>query len=202
MNDAAPTAVTSVLLCGVGGQGTILAGDLLAKTAAACGLDITLSEVHGMSQRGGSVDTLVRFGSEVFSPLICRGEADFVLSFEELEAARWAPYLKAGGTLIMSLTRIAPLPVLLGKADYPEDLARDLSSKCRLIALDADVIARRSGSARAANLVLLGVLSAQLPFEEAKWREVIAARVPPKTLEINLRAFQQGRAVAAEERPA
>jgi indolepyruvate ferredoxin oxidoreductase beta subunit len=202
--DIAPSevaeTVTSVLLCGVGGQGTILAGDLLAKTAAASGCDVSLSGLHGMSQRGGSVDTLIRFGRQVHSPLICRGEADFVVAFETLEAARWATYLRPGGTLVMSRTRIAPLPVLLGKSEYPETVERELAAQCRLIAADAVEEAVRAGSARAANLFLLGVLSGLLPFDEQTWREVIEARVPAKTIEVNLRAFERGRAMAGEGR--
>lgn len=190
--------VTSVLMCGVGGQGTILAGDLLARTAAESGQDVSLSEVHGMSQRGGSVDTLVRFGPEVHSPLICKGEADVVLAFEAIEAARWAPFLSPGGTLIMSRQRIAPLPVLLGKAAYPEGLEEDLAGQCRVIALDAVKEAEACGNARAANLVLIGVLAESLTFEDATWRSVIESRVPPKTVDVNMRAFERGRALAHE----
>jgi indolepyruvate ferredoxin oxidoreductase, beta subunit len=195
-----PGEVTSVLMCGVWGQGTILAGDLLARAAAESGQDVSLSEVHGMSQRGGSVDTLVRFGPEVHSPLICRGEADVILAFEMLEAARWAAYLAPNGTMIMSRQRIAPLPVLLGKADYPTEIESELASQCRLIALDAVEEAAACGNVRAANLVLVGVLSALVPFTEQAWLAVIEARVPPKTIEVNTRAFRRGRELAGEGR--
>jgi indolepyruvate ferredoxin oxidoreductase beta subunit len=197
---AALDRVISVLFCGVGGQGTILAGDLLAKVAANAGCDVTLSEVHGMSQRGGSVDTLIRFGPEVHSPLICLGEADVVVAFEELEGARWAPYLREGGTIVLALTRIAPLPVLLGKVRYPDGLVDDLSSKAQVVAVDAAGEAAQAGGARAANLVMLGALSTLLPFLAGDWEDVIRLRVPPKTVETNVRAFARGRAIAAEGR--
>lgn len=192
--------VISVLLCGVGGQGTILAGDLLARVAAGAGCDVTLSEVHGMSQRGGSVDTLIRFGPEVFSPLICLGEADVVVAFEELEGARWAPYLREGGRMIVARTRIAPLGVLLGKTHYPEGLVDELSSKAQVVAVDAADLAAQAGSVRAANLVMLGALSTLLPFASGDWEDAIRHGVPPKTVQTNLRAFGRGRAIAAEGR--
>lgn len=194
------TDVVSVLLCGVGGQGTILAGDVLARVAAASGCEVSLSEVHGMAQRGGSVDSLIRFGPEVHSPLICTGEADVIVAFETIEAARWAPYLKPHGTLIASKARIPPLPVLLGKIPYPEGLLEDLAAQCRVITADATGEAAQVGSPRAANLYLLGVLSGLLPFDEQAWHQVIEARVPPKTIDVNKRAFARGRAVTCEGR--
>lgn len=194
------TGVVSVLLCGVGGQGTILAGDIVAKVAAASGCEVSLSEVHGMAQRGGSVDTLIRFGPEVHSPLICTGEADVVVAFEALEAARWARYLAPSGTLIMSTTRIAPLPVLIGAAAYPDGLDDELAAKCAVIAADAQREATEEGDPRAANLFLLGILSGLLPFDERVWRQVIEARVPPKSVEVNQRAFARGRAKTREGR--
>lgn len=188
-------ATTSVLICGVGGQGNLLAGDLLAKTAAASGLEVSLAEVHGMAQRGGSVDTLVRFGSSVFSPLICEGEADFLVGFEELEAVRWSRFLRPEGTLVVARTRIAPLAVLLGKTPYPEGSIDALAERWRVIAVEADAIAREEGDPRSANVVLLGTLSALLPFEERTWRDTIVGRVPAQTVEVNLRAFARGRAL-------
>lgn len=192
--------MVSVLLCGVGGQGTILAGDILAKVAGQAGCQVSLSEVHGMAQRGGSVDTLIRFGPEVHSPLICVGEADFVVAFEALEAARWAPYLRPGGTLVMSITRIPPLPVMIGKATYPDGLEAALAQRCTVIAADARTQAAEAGSERAANLFLLGVLSGLLPFDEQVWQRVIGGRVPPGTIEANQRAFARGRDKAREGR--
>ncbi len=188
--------VTSVLLVGVGGQGTILAGDVLAKVAAASGMDVKLSEVHGMSQRGGSVDTMVRFGPKVHSPVVSAGTVDHLVAFEVIEAARWLPYLKPGGRLLVDRRTIAPLPVLTGA------LPRTVGLESALIAEDAvfveaEPLACQAGSPRSANVVLLGALSVGLPFDAGTWRDVIAARVPPKTVESNLAAFELGRQAAS-----
>ncbi len=188
---------TSVLLVGVGGQGTILAGDVLAKVAAAAGLDVKLSEVHGMSQRGGSVDTMVRFGERVFSPVVSSGEVDHLVAFEITEAARWLAYLRPGGRLLVDPRMIAPLPVLTGALPAPAGLEAALEAEGALF-VDAGKIACRAGSPRSANVVLLGALSVGLPFSASVWREVIAARVPPKTVDANLAAFELGRRAAGE----
>lgn len=185
--------VTSVMLVGVGGQGTILAADVLAKVAAASGLDVKLAEVHGMSQRGGSVDTIVRFGEHVFSPTIDAGGADHLVAFELLEAARWLHYCKPDGRLVVNNRVIAPLPVLIGEEALPTGTEAALSYEGAVL-LDAEEIACAAGSPRSANVVLLGALSVGLPFPASLWREVIAARVPPKTAEGNLAAFELGRA--------
>lgn len=188
--------MTSVMLAGVGGQGTILAGDVLAKVAAAAGLDVKLSEVHGMSQRGGSVDTVVRFGEEVFSPVIDLAGADHLVAFEVIEAARNLQFLKPGGRLLVNTRTIAPLPVLVGSLPAPRGLLAVLQAEDAVL-VDAEGLACEMGSPRSANVVLLGALSVGLPFELDLWREVLASRVPPKTIDANLAAFDAGRAACA-----
>ncbi len=185
-------AVTTVMLCGVGGQGTILAADVLAKTAAADGLDVKLSEVHGMAQRGGSVDTVVRFGDEVFAPITGPGGADHLVAFEMTEAARRLPYLKPDGRLLVNTRVIDPLPVLIGAVPPAADLESRLDREGAVF-IDADVVACEAGSPKSANIVLMGALSVGLPFSLDTWQDVITSRVPPKTLEENLRAFELGR---------
>lgn len=184
-------SVTTIVLAGVGGQGTILAGDVLAKVAVAEGNDVKLSEVHGMAQRGGSVDTIVRFGEQVFSPVVDPGVADHLVAFETIEAARALRYLRPGGRLVVNRRVVPPLPVLIGDAEVPTDL-EDALIKEGAIFLDADALACEAGSPRSANIVLLGAASAGLPFAAETWQEIIASRVPPKTVEANLRAFDLG----------
>jgi indolepyruvate ferredoxin oxidoreductase beta subunit len=188
---------TTVVLAGVGGQGTILAGDVLAKVAVAEGHEVKLSEVHGMAQRGGSVDTVVRFGEEVFSPVIDRGMADHLIAFEIIEGARTLPYLRPGGRLVVNRRMVAPLPVLIGDLPAPVDLEPALIAEGAVL-LDAEALACEAGSPRSANVVLLGAASYGLPFAEATWTSVIEKRVPPKTVEANLRAFALGRRACAE----
>jgi indolepyruvate ferredoxin oxidoreductase beta subunit len=189
--------VTSVLLVGVGGQGTILASDVLAKVAAASGLDVKLAEVHGMSQRGGSVDTVVRFGDEVFSPVIDPGGADHLIAFELIEAARWIHFLKPGGRLVVNNRVIAPLPVLTGEYGTPTGLEAALAFEGAVF-IEADELACEAGSPRSANVVLLGAMSAGLPFSVDEWRRVLSERVPAATVEVNLAAFELGRAACAK----
>lgn len=181
----------TVLLVGVGGQGTILAGDVLAKTAARAGLDVKISEIHGMSQRGGSVSTVVRFGDEVASMVADEGCADVIVSFEAVEALRARPYLKKGGSVFVNDETITPVTVSIGAAEMPEDIEGQLS-QFDAIKIPAGQIARDSGSPKSANVVLLGALSTALPFEAELWRQTIADRVPPKTIEANLAAFEAG----------
>jgi len=185
-------SATTVMLCGVGGQGTILAADLLAKTAAAAGLEVSLSEVHGMSQRGGSVDTVVKFGSEVFSPVTDPGCVDHLVAFEMIEAMRRVHYVKPEGRLLVNPRSIRPLPVLIGDAPVPHGLQAILADEGAIF-IDADELACEAGSPKSANVVLMGALSTGLPFDEGSWKDVITARVPPKTVEANLRAFELGR---------
>lgn len=184
--------VTTVMLAGVGGQGTILAADVLAKVAAAAGMDVKLSEVHGMAQRGGSVDTTVRFGEHVYSPITDPGSADHLVAFELIEAARALPYVRPGGRLLVNSRTIDPLPVLIGTACVPDGLEGRLADEGAVF-LDAEQLACEAGSPKSANIVLLGALSTGLSFTLDLWREVITARVPSKTIEVNLRAFEIGR---------
>lgn len=190
-------SVTTVVLAGVGGQGTILAGDVLAKTAAAEGFDVKLSEVHGMAQRGGSVETFVRFGEKVFSPLIDRGMADHLIAFETIEAARTLVYLRPGGTLVVNSRTIPPLPVLTGQASVPEGLEERLLAEGATF-VDAEALACEAGSPRSANIVLVGAASYRLPFSLETWERVVAERVPANTVEANLRAFHLGREACEE----
>lgn len=190
-------SVTTVVLAGVGGQGTILAGDVLAKVAVAEGHEVKLSEVHGMAQRGGSVDTVVRFGDEVFSPVVDAGGADHLIGFEVIEAARKLPYLSPDGRLVVNRRMVSPLPVLIGDLPEPTGLEFALGEQGAIF-LDAEVLACEAGSPRSANVVLLGAASYGLPFAEGTWRDIISGRVPPKTVEANLRAFELGRKACAE----
>ncbi len=188
----------SIMIVGVGGQGTLLASRLIGNILMENGYDVKVSEVHGMSQRGGSVVTYVRYGDQVASPVINRGEADIILAFERLEAARWLSSLKKGGTLIVSDQRIDPMPVIMGAAEYPEGILEAIRAKgVDVISADAIELATQAGSSKAANVVLIGMLSNLMPFSESEWKAVIDRTVPPKFLEINEKAFALGRAIAA-----
>ena len=179
---------TNIIIVGVGGQGILLTSKILGFLALKMGEQVKVSEVHGMSQRGGSVITHVRIGEDVHSPLVDPGEADFVLSFEKLEALRAEYFLRPGGVLISNTQEILPMPVIMGTAAYPETAPATEKS----VLLDALSLAEKAGSGRAVNIVLLGVLARYLPWPESAWEEAIAACVPPKTLEINLNAFRAG----------
>ena len=182
----------NVRIVGVGGQGSLLASKLLGNVIMNAGYDVKVSEVHGMSQRGGSVVTYVRYSSEgeVYSPVICRGEADVILAFEELEAARWLPYLNMSGTIVCSTQKINPMPVITGAAKYPEDLIPDMSALgINVIARDALAIAKEAGSERASNVALIGLAANVLGFDIETLRGAVEKCVPPKALEVNLRAF-------------
>ncbi|HBV96224.1 MAG: indolepyruvate oxidoreductase subunit beta [Peptococcaceae bacterium BICA1-7] len=182
-----------ILLVGVGGQGTILASRILAHVGQAAGYDIKVSEIHGMAQRGGSVVTQVRMGEKVYSPLIEEGRADVILAFEKLEALRWLSYLKPGGSLLVNDQAIYPVPVLAGLAQYPQDITGYLKAKVKdTVVLDALGTARECGNARAANVVLVGLLARRLPFAEDNWQEALAARVPARFLDVNRKAFAAG----------
>lgn len=183
---------TTVLLCGVGGQGTILAADLLARACLGAGLDVKVSEIHGMSQRGGSVTTVVRFGDKVQSMVADLGNADCIVSFETTEALRNLPFLAEYGSMIVNDLAIKPLPVLTGKAKMPSAANEDLLASGALLVPAAD-IAIHVGNSRTSNVVLLGALSARLDIDPAIWEEAIAGRVPPKTVEANLASFRAGR---------
>ena len=184
---------TSIMIVGVGGQGTLLASKLLGSVLIARGYDVKLSEVHGMSQRGGSVVTYVRFGDRVYSPIVDQGEADCILSFEILESARWISYLKKGGKLITNTQKTWPMPVITGAAQYPEGIVEKLSAMADVQAVDALALAEQAGSAKAVNVVLIGVLSRQMDIPEETWLKAIEETVPPKFLELNKKAFALGR---------
>ena len=183
----------NIVIVGVGGQGTLLASKILGQLAMNNGYEVRVSEVHGMSQRGGSVVTYVRYGDKVYSPIIDKGEADFILSFELLEAARWVEYLKKDGVLLTNTQRINPMPVITGTADYPKTLEAKLSAlPIRLDAMDALGLALRAGSSKAVNLVLLGRLSRYFHFTDEQWQDAIEKSVPEKFLELNKKAFALG----------
>lgn len=182
-----------IILSGVGGQGILSIAAVIGRAALEDGLHIKQAEVHGMSQRGGSVVTYVRYGEKVYSPIIDKGEADFVLSFELLEAARWAEYLKEGGVLLTNTQKVNPMPVITGAAEYPKALEKKLAAlPIRLDAMDALGLALRAGSARAVNLVLLGRLSRYFHFTDEQWQDAIEKSVPAKFLELNKKAFALG----------
>ena len=187
------TDVKNLMIVGVGGQGSLLASKLLGHLLLEKGYDVKVSEVHGMSQRGGSVVTYVRFGSRVYSPIIDQGEADFIVSFELLEAARWLPYLKKDGQIVTNTQQMDPMPVITGAAVYPEDLVAKLSAKARVDALDCLALAAQAGSSKAVNIVLMGRLSRYFDFSEEDWLRSLEACVPPRFLELNRRAFHLGR---------
>lgn len=186
---------SNILIVGVGGQGTLLASVLLGNLAMAKGYDVKLSEVHGMAQRGGSVVTHVKISEEtVCSPLIEEGDADVIIAFEELEAYRWLPYLKKGGTMYVNTQQILPMPVILGQAEYPDNIMSVLDEKAgRVKAFNALEIAESCGSVKAVNVVLLGAASKELPFDEAAWLKVIEENVKPKFIDLNKKAFELGR---------
>ncbi len=188
---------TSIMIVGVGGQGTLLASKLLGNVLLSQGYDVKVSEVHGMSQRGGSVVTYVRFGEKVYSPVVDLGEADYILSFELLESARWIGYLKKGGRLITNTHRTPPMPVITGAAEYPSNIEARLRELADVTALEAMPLAEQAGSAKAVNVVLVGVLSRSMDIPEENWLRAIEETVPPKFVELNRRAFLLGREVQA-----
>ena len=182
----------TILLVGVGGQGTILAGQLLAMVAADAGLDVKVSEIHGMSQRGGSVSTIVRVGEKVESMVCDPGCADIVVAFEAVEALRAQQFLRDGGTMFVNDETIVPVPVNIGNAKMPEGVDEQLAAIGATV-MDAGAIAREVGSPKSTNVVLVGALSTALPFSVEEWQDAIRRRVPPRTVEANLEAFARGR---------
>ncbi|MHB8077078.1 indolepyruvate oxidoreductase subunit beta [Desulfosporosinus fructosivorans] len=189
--------IINVLLVGVGGQGTILASKILTHVALAQGYEVKMSEIHGMAQRGGSVVTQVRMGENVYSPVIEAGEADFIVAFEQLEAYRWAHFLKKDGVLIVNTQKIVPLTVLIGAATYPESILVDLKERVEcFIGLDGLKLASEAGNAKVTNVVLMGVLSKYMDFPVDSWQNALLARIPAKMLELNKKAFAYGVAMA------
>ena len=181
-----------IMIVGVGGQGTLLASRILGNTVINEGYDVKVSEVHGMSQRGGSVVTYVKYGDKVYSPIIGKGEADIILAFEMLEAYRAMPYLKEGGKLIVNTQEIDPMPVITGAASYPENIGEKLAEKVDVSLVDALSLANEAGNFKAVNVVLIGVMakSTDIPYE--KWVNTIKTTVPEKFLDVNLKAFDLG----------
>ena len=185
---------TNIMIVGVGGQGSLLASKLLGNLLVDEGLDVKVSEVHGMSQRGGSVVTYVRFGEKVYSPIVDKGEADFIVAFEKIEAARYASYLKKDGKIIVNTQEIEPMPVITGATEYPADaLDKLVSIGLSVDALDVLTPATESGSSKAVNIVLMGRLSKYMDIPEQKWVDAIKKSVAPKFVELNLKAFDLGR---------
>ena len=187
---------SNILLCGVGGQGILLASEIISSALVMAGFDVKQSEVHGMAQRGGSVISHIRFGEKVYSPLIELGSADFAASFELLEALRYLSYFNKDTKVIVNTQKILPSPVSTGMESYPPDVLEQLKSRgLTVLPVEAFEIARASGEARAANVVITGALSVFLPVEEKIFLEVIEKRVPEKVREVNLKAFLKGREI-------
>lgn len=187
----------NIMIVGVGGQGTLLASRVLGTVALKKSLDVKVSEVHGMSQRGGSVVTYVKLGQKVYSPLVEKGEADIVLAFEQLEALRWVEYLKDGRKMIVNEQKINPMPVIIGKAKYPENIIEKIKDNYgNIISVDALNIAKQCGNIKAVNMVLLGVMARLTQIEKEVWLESMKEVIPGKFIEINLKAFEAGYSVA------
>lgn len=185
-----------IMIVGVGGQGTLLASRIIGNVALRLGSDVKVSEVHGMSQRGGSVVTYVKMGEKVHSPLIDEGEADVILAFEELEALRWHKYLKKGGKMIINRQKITPMPVIIGNAKYPEEAVEKIvAAGTDVIAIDALQLAKEAGNIKAVNVVLLGLLAKKTGIDKEIWLESLKENVPQKFLDINLKAFEEGYAI-------
>jgi len=181
------------MIVGVGGQGSLLASKLMGCVLLLEGYDAKVSEVHGMSQRGGAVVTYIRYGEKVYSPIIDVGQAELIVSFELLEAARWLSYLAPGGQVVTNTQQIDPVPVITGAAKYPEGLvAKMKAAGAKVDAIDALAIACGAGSSKAVNIVMMGRLSKFFPFPKETWIEALEQTVPPKYLELNRRAFEAG----------
>lgn len=182
----------SVILVGVGGQGTILAGKVLTAGLIAAGYDVKMSEVHGMSQRGGSVSTQVRYGSRVYSPIIGKGQADVLVAFETMEAIRYLPVLKPGGKIVVNDYKMPSLPILSGEQEYPDGILDELRSKASTLVIDASRAARDNGNPRGMNIVLLGALIEALGIQNVDWATAVRECVKPKLVEDNLRCLDAG----------
>ena len=187
-------AITNILLVGVGGQGILLASEILSEAFMLAGYDVKKSEIHGMSQRGGSVVSHVRFGAEVFSPVVPEGEGDILFGFELLETYRYLTLLKPGATVVANDYKIAPPAVLLGQATYPQALPEKIQANFPdFLLVDGQGLALKAGDVRAANTVMLGAVSKRLQISDAIWQQALEKMVPRKALEINLKAFAMGR---------
>ncbi|MFI3212168.1 MAG: indolepyruvate oxidoreductase subunit beta [Eubacteriales bacterium] len=182
----------NIMIVGVGGQGTLLTSRVLGNTVINQGHDVKVSEVHGMSQRGGSVTTYVKYGKKVYSPVIEKGEADIIIAFELLEAYRALPYLREGGKMIVNTQQMNPMPVIIGVAEYPENILGKLQEKINVVAVNAIPLATEAGNMKAANVVMIGVLAKSTDIPREQWEESIHQTVPAKLLEVNLKAFALG----------
>ena len=182
----------NIMIVGVGGQGTLLTSRIIGKTALAAGFDVKLSEVHGMAQRGGSVVTFVRFDKKVYEPVCEEGTVDLLISFERLEAKRYAHFLKKDGVMIVNDTRIDPMTVVVGAAQYPEGIIEELEKSHNLYKIDAGSVAKELGNSKVLNTVVLGLAAKHIGFDKAMWIDVLQKTVPQKTIEINTNAFLKG----------
>ena len=184
----------NILIAGVGGQGTLLTSRILGALAQAAGYDVKVSEVHGMAQRGGSVVTFVKMAEKVNTPILEYGEADVLLAFEQLEALRYAAYVKEGGTILANTQKISPMPVVMGKQPYPDDIIGKLRQRNAVVfSVNALEKALKAGNFKAVNTVMLGALSSIMDIEDALWLDALKQCVPTKLLDVNLKAFGEGR---------
>ena len=184
---------SNIMIVGVGGQGSLLASKLVGRLLTNEGFDAKVSEVHGMSQRGGSVVTYVRYGKKVYSPIVDAGGAELIISFELLEAARWAGHLVKGGQIVTNTQQIDPLPVIIGAAKYPENLIEKMiDSGAKVDAIDALALAVKAGSSKTVNIVMMGRLSKYFPFSRQSWLKALEETVPKQFLKMNIRAFEAG----------
>lgn len=187
----------AIMIAGVGGQGTLLTSRVLGAAALKAGYDVKMSEVHGMSQRGGSVITYVKIGSDVKSPIIEKGEADILLCFEKLEALRWLDYAKKDGAIIINDQKIDPMPVIIGKATYPDNIIKNITSRFKNVcAIDALETAKKLGNLKVLNIVMVGLMAKSTDIPEETWREAIRGTVKEKFVDINLKAFDEGYRIA------
>ena len=182
----------NIMIVGVGGQGTLLTSRIIGKTAMEMGLDVKISEVHGMAQRGGSVVTFVRFGEKVYEPVVEEGQADVIIAFERLEALRYAHFLKKDGVLVVNDCRIDPMTVTIGAAEYPENILEELQKQYTVYAINGDKIAGELGNSKVLNSVVLGLAAQHMEFSKEQWLSVLSSTVPPKTVAINTEAFEAG----------
>lgn len=182
----------NIMIVGVGGQGTLLTSRILGGITTLAGYDVKLSEVHGMAQRGGSVVTFVRYGEAVAEPIVEEGQADILIAFERLEALRYAHFLKEDGVMIINDQRIDPMPVVTGAAEYPQGIIEQLQQQHQVIAVDAMSEAKKLGNPKVFNIIIVGVAAKRMDFPKESWLQVIRDTVPPKTVELNLAAFETG----------
>lgn len=182
----------NIMIVGVGGQGTLLTSRILGRLTVQAGYDVKLSEVHGMAQRGGSVVTFVRYGKKVYEPIVEEGQADILIAFEKLEALRYAHFLKKDGVVILNDQRIDPMPVVIGDAKYPSDILDNLSVNHRIYMINAMDEAKKLGNSKVFNMIVLGMAATHMDFSKDEWLSVIEKTVPPKTIEINKKAFEIG----------